>query len=222
MLSDAQSFVDHISSMRFENAFNPYSDICARCDQPEAAALRRDNLRKVIEVSLDRGVESLWIARDLGYRGGRRTGLAMTDDKHLSDHAALLGIPSLSRATTGTAVSERTATVIWNALNSIGQPVFLWNVFPLHPHQAEDEMTNRLHTREEREASRPLLEWLIAHLRPKIIVAIGRDSQAALLAMGISHDVIEVRHPSYGGQREFTESIQRLYGYRALQGDLFA
>ena len=214
--------MDFLSSLRFKNAFNPYSDTCLTHDLPDAAALRRDNLRQVLEVALENGVESLWIARDLGYRGGRRTGLAMTDDKHLANHASLLGLASLNRATTGTAVAERTATVIWDALMAIGQPIFLWNVFPLHPHDPTDEMTNRLHTREEREASRPLLEWLIANLKPKSIVAIGRDSQAALSAMGISHGVIEVRHPSYGGQREFTESIQRLYGYRALQGDLFA
>ncbi|HWU18648.1 MAG TPA: uracil-DNA glycosylase [Devosia sp.] len=146
----------------------------------------------------------------------------MTDDKHLSDHASLLGLPSLSRATTGAEVSERTATVIWDALKAIDQPIFLWNVFPLHPHAPSDEMTNRLHTREEREASRPLLDWLLENLKPRRIIAIGRDAQNALSAMGITCEIVEVRHPSYGGQREFTESIQRLYGYKSPQSDLFA
>ena len=32
-------------------------------------------------------VDAIWIGRDLGYRGGRRTGLALTDDLHISQHA---------------------------------------------------------------------------------------------------------------------------------------
>ena len=30
------------------------------------------------------------------------------------------------------------------------KPVMLWNVFPFHPHEADDPMSNRCHTRSER------------------------------------------------------------------------
>jgi hypothetical protein len=58
-------------------------------------------------------IDALWIGRDLGYRGGRRTGLALTDDVHLSIHVTRWNI-SVQWATTGSMVAERTAAVIWS------------------------------------------------------------------------------------------------------------
>ncbi|WP_306789971.1 uracil-DNA glycosylase family protein, partial [Enterobacter hormaechei] len=81
-------------------------------------------------------------------------------------------------------------------MKRINRPVFLWNVFPLHPHEPNAPLSNRCHTRAEREACRPLLTWLINNLRPKIIVAIGRDAELALADLGIAAN--PVRHPSYG------------------------
>lgn len=155
----AWSFVDRISSLSFENAFNPYCDEDSDHDLPGAAATRRENLRKVIDASLETGVDSMWIARDLGYRGGRRTGLALTDEMHLQAHAAMMGVDELSRSTGGPAVSERTARVVWDMLSAVNRKVFLWNVFPLHPHDAGAPMSNRTHKRSERYATRFLMEW---------------------------------------------------------------
>ncbi|MCB4767101.1 uracil-DNA glycosylase [Ancylobacter sp. Lp-2] len=205
----AWSFVDHISSLKFENAFNPYSDEDADHDLPGAAATRRDNLRKVIDASLETGVDSMWIARDLGYRGGRRTGLALTDEMHLQAYAAMMGVDELSRSTGGPALSERTARVVWDTLSAVNRKVFLWNVFPLHPHDAGAPMSNRTHKRSERYATRFLMEWLVDTLRPRQLVAIGRDAQSALTELGF--EAACVRHPSYGGQSEFIEGISRLY-----------
>lgn len=209
----ACSFVDHISSLNFENAFNPYSDEDADNDLPGAAATRRDNLRKVIGSSMETGVDSMWIARDLGYRGGRRTGLALTDEMHLQAHAAMMGVNELSRSTGGPAVSERTARVVWDMLSVVNRKVFLWNVFPLHPHDAGAPMSNRNHKRSERHATRFLMEWLVDTLRPRQLVAIGRDAQSALAELGFQAAC--VRHPSYGGQTEFIEGVSNLYAIPA-------
>ena len=59
-------------------------------DGPDAPAIRRSNLGLVLEAALAGGISSLWIARDLGHRGGRRTGLALTDEVHLPAHAACM------------------------------------------------------------------------------------------------------------------------------------
>lgn len=205
----ASSFVDRMASLTFDNSFNPYRDEDADHDLPGAAATRRDNLRKVIDASLDTGVDSMWIARDLGYRGGRRTGLALTDEMHLGAHAAMMGIDELARSTGGPAVSERTAGVVWDMLAAVDRKVFLWNVFPLHPHDAGAPMSNRNHKRSERHATRFLMEWLVDALRPRQLVAIGRDAQAALADLGF--DAACVRHPSYGGQPEFIQGVSDLY-----------
>lgn len=204
-----KSFVEALAELRFKDTFNPYSDACAEFDFEDAAAIRRRNLRLVLDAAIQHGADSIWIARDLGYRGGRRTGLALTDEAHLSDHSGLYGELPLSRATKGPALAERTATVIWQTLNRINRPVFLWNVFPLHPHEPDDPHSNRCHTRAEREACRPLLTWLLEVLEPREVVAIGRDAQLALADLGIAAQ--QVRHPSYGGQSDFIAGMENLY-----------
>ncbi len=215
----AKKFVDSLANLRFDNAFNPYSDICPDFDRPNAAAIRRDNLTRVLEAALDRGVSSVWVARDLGYRGGRRTGLALTDESHLDAHSRLFGTVSLARSTNGPASAERTAKVVWRMLMSIRQPIFLWNVFPLHPHEPDKPMSNRCHTRAERQACRHIMVTLLELLAPNSILAIGRDAEAALTDLGI--DARSVRHPSYGGQSQFVEGVTRHYNLPvAISDDL--
>ncbi|MER9950381.1 uracil-DNA glycosylase [Mesorhizobium sp. M0047] len=207
-------FVETLAELSFKDAFNPYADACGEFDRDDAAAIRCTNLKLVLDAAIESKVDSIWIARDLGYRGGRRTGLALTDEAHLNDHSTLYGDLPLARATRGPAISERTATVIWQTLNRIQRPVFLWNVFPLHPHEPGDPQTNRCHTRAERNACRPLLAWLLEKLVPRVVVAVGRDAQFALADLGI--DTMQVRHPSYGGQSDFISGIEGLYGLPVL------
>lgn len=205
-----QTFVRHLSSTRFENVFNPYTDRCSLYDRADAPAVRRRNLRTLLEAALESKTDTIWVARDLGYRGGRRTGVALTDDVHLASISALFGGVPLDRATRGEVVAERTAAVIWRVLSRIDQPIFLWNVFPFHPHEPKNDFSNRCHTRAERNASLPFLDALIEMLAPKRLVAIGRDAQNALSDVDI--EVIGVRHPSYGGQREFLNGVCEAHG----------
>jgi uracil-DNA glycosylase len=152
----------------------------------------------------------MWIARDLGYRGGRRTGVPLTDEVHLQTAGSLLGGITLSRATRGPIVAERTAAIVWRILSKIGEPAVLWNVFPFHPHELADPLSNRCHTRKEREACWPLLEALVAMVRPQRIIAIGRDAGLALTDLAVPVQL--VRHPSYGGQAEFIAGLHKIYG----------
>jgi len=213
----ALDFVQMLADLRFDNAFNPYTDTCLDFDRSDAPAIRRHNLVLVLEAALDRGVDTIWMARDLGYRGGRRTGLALTDEAHLDAHARLFGTRPLARSTNGPAVAERTATVIWRMLMSIRQPVFLWNVFPLHPHDARRPMSNRCHTRAERHACSHVMTTLLKLLEPKSILAIGRDAELALNDLGVTAG--KVRHPSYGGQSEFMEGVRQHYGLPSAPSD---
>jgi hypothetical protein len=215
--NQARNFVGRVAELSFDCAFNPYSDRCVDHDGADAPAIRRSNLALVLEAAMTQRVDSFWIARDLGYRGGRRTGLALTDEIHLAAHGRLFGTLPLARATTGPAVSERTATIIWQVLKRIDRRIFLWNVFPLHPYESGDPMSNRCHTRSERQACRPLLIWLLDALQPKTIVAIGRDAEVALADLRIQ--AAKVRHPSYGGQAEFVAGTAALYGLPEPQAE---
>jgi len=208
-----KTFIAALAEMRLPAVFNPYVDCCEVHDRSDAARLRKKNLELFLEAALERNVEEIWIARDLGYRGGRRTGVPLTDEVHLDVVSRMLGGISLRRATRGPVVAERTAAVVWKVLARIEQPVVLWNVFPFHPHERNDPFSNRCHTAAEREQTLPLLHNLIEMFKPERLVAIGRDAQLALRDFEIP--VVTIRHPSYGGQTEFMSGLYHLYGVAA-------
>lgn len=215
-------FVATVRGLAFENVFNPYSDRCPVHDRPGAPVTRAATLRFILEVAASGGIHSVWIGRDLGYRGGRRTGLALTDDVHVTAHAARWGVES-RRTTKGLPVKERTAALVWSVLDAIDLPVFLWNVFPLHPHEPSDPFTNRSHRAAERAVGEEILAELLRLLRPERVVALGgaAGSCGDRVAPG---KCIRVRHPSYGGQSDFLRQMSDLYkprGGSKLQADLF-
>lgn len=202
-------FLEALAAVHLDDVFNPYSDRCTVHDRFDAPQRRRANLLAVVEAASEAGVDSVWIARDLGYRGGRRTGLPLTDEVHLQAFSEIYGGLALSRATKGPPVAERTAAIIWKVLTKIRKPVFLWNIFPLHPFEPGDPLSNRCHTRAEREVFRDLLFCLLEMLQPKTVIAIGRDAHQSLMELSIDCDA--VRHPSYGGQSEFLQKMNELY-----------
>ena len=203
-------FVEMLCALKFENTFNPYSHRCAVHDLVDAPRRRSQTLRSILEAATKLEIDSIWIGRDLGYRGGRRTGLALTDDVHIHAHAERWGV-SIERPTKGKAVAERTAAVIWSILSRIDVSLFLWNVFPLHPHESDDPFSNRSHNSVERRAGEEILFQLILLLRPRRLIAIGNDAALTAYRLAEHHEVVQVRHPSYGGQTQFLTQGRELY-----------
>lgn len=200
--------VEELASIRLPGVFNPYSDRCEAFDRPDAASIRRANLNAFLEAVERSGTDTVWMGRDLGYRGGRRTGLALTDEAHLPEFAAVYGAP-VRRATIGTPVAERTAAEIWSVVARLPTPPFLWNVFPLHPHELGEAMTNRRFTARELAQVHNVNHRLLAALGVRRIVAIGQDAAHYSSAFGV--EVSCVRHPSYGGVRDFRAGIDLLH-----------
>lgn len=206
----AERIIKELSSMSFDNTFNPYRDRCEVFDYFDAPQKRRQILKKMLLAARLVEIDAIWIGRDLGYRGGRRTGLALTDDVHLSHHTKRWSV-ECGRPTKGSIVPERTAAVIWEVLAQISLPVFLWNVFPLHPYESGAPFTNRTHNAKERVAGEELLAMLIEYLQPKRLIAIGNDAGKAANKYNDRCKVFKVRHPSYGGQNVFLDQIHSLY-----------
>lgn len=208
-------FAKALSELNFENTFNPYSNRCVVHDLDDAPQRRLQTLTSVLEAATKRNIDSIWIGRDLGYRGGRRTGLALTDDVHIHDYAERWEL-SFERPTRGEVVVERTAAIIWSILLQIKVPVFLWNVFPLHPHEPGNPFSNRSHNSRERKTGEEFLSQLIFFLKPCRLIAIGNDAARTARRLSSRPRVVQVRHPSYGGQKQFVSQMRDLYD---LQGD---
>ncbi len=209
---NAEQFVDQLSGIALHNVFNPYRDQCGEHDHANSASIRRTNLRNYLEAAYDCGVESVWLGRDCGYRGGRRTGIALTDELHLPVLNSQFGMRGTKKATVGSPLKERTATEVWKIIREIDQRVFLWNVFPFHPFEEGNPMSNRRHTSKEFEPCKELLVLLLQRLRPKRIVVLGKDARREIERLGFN--VAAVRHPSYGGHLEFAGAIRAIYQVR--------
>ena len=205
-------FVSDVSSISLPNVFNPYRDICSVSDHPASPVIRRQNLTLFLSAIANAPNCSLWLGRDLGYRGGRRTGIALTDEFHLDVLQETFRVFGIAKATVEpSATKERTATEVWKLLKQINEPVLLWNAFPFHPYDRDDPLSNRRHTSREFGLCRHLLTNLLEWLQPTTILALGADAEAAVASIG--HRCQRVRHPSYGGQTEFARQVSQIYGF---------
>jgi hypothetical protein len=203
------AFVKALAAFSLENVFNPYADVCPIYDRTDAAESRRRNMRTYLTAAAEIGVDTIWMGRDLGYRGGRRTGVALTDEYHLADLDKRYPGCQSRQATRGPAVAERTAAEVWAVLKVIEMPPLLWNVFPFHPHEPDNPFSNRKFTARELCKVVELNNALISWLKIRRIVAIGQDAAQYAQRFGVT--VVTIRHPSYGGVTEFREGMRQLY-----------
>jgi uracil-DNA glycosylase len=204
-------FVNELSSISLRNVFNPYRDICSLSDHVASPYLRCRNLTLFLNTILKREIRSIWLGRDLGYRGGRRTGIPLTDEFHLKALQNTFEVFGVVKATTDQEepVKERTATEIWKMLTVIGRPVLLWNAFPFHPFDSDDPLSNRRHTAQEFDLCRDILTTVFEWIKPTVVVGLGADAQAAVLSVG--QKCHRVRHPSYGGQIDFARQMCEIH-----------
>ena len=201
------AFVGRLAAVGGELIFNPYSERCPWFDEHDAAAIRSENLRCLLVAAADLGVDAIWFGQELGHKGGRRTGIPLSDDTRLAVWGDLFGV-RLRRATHGRAFREHTAGYVAQALQGLGgHRVLGWNAFPLHTHKPGRPFSNRAHNRHEAEVGAPFARELVVRMQPKRLVAIGQSAASLLQALDLGVPVTVVRHPSNGGARSFLEQI---------------
>lgn len=208
-VGQARIFSTALWSLEFENVFNPYRHVCPVHDDDRSPGVRLRNLEIYFAEAFRTMPRTAWIGRDLGYRGGRRTGLPLTDEAHLSSFCIAFNVDGTRKATRTETVAERTAAEIWRVIEAIEKPPFLWNAFPFHPHEADAPLNNRCHTRREFAACEDVLAAMMEAFDFDRIFVLGNDAGRALERLGLPHTY--VRHPSYGGQTAFRRQMAEAY-----------
>jgi uracil-DNA glycosylase len=179
------------------------SDCDAEGTFSTTAAERLDRLHKHLNV-VDGG-DVVLVGEAPGWRGARQSGVAFTS-------AASVGLQG---------TREASATVVHDVLSEakLQDRALLWNAFPLHPHEAGNQQSNRAPTPEELAAGYNALSIALLGRR---VVCIGRKAQKSVeTILGISvpdidqadadSRAIAVRHPSKGGATLFRTGCGRVF-----------
>ena len=218
--TDINTFVEELGEVKLPNVFNPYAEVDERYDREIAHNIRSWNVMHIIRCMLEHRETDdypidMWIGREPGYRGCRRTGVAFTDEMTLSVYLVFSGCDGQHSSCKFSAVNERTAQVVVPMITRViaekKRLVFTWNVFPFHSHEEGNPDSNRAHNAKEREIGMRFLRKLVDILEPERMVAIGTDAKIAINSIETKAGRHYVRHPSYGGNIVFEQQIERLY-----------
>ena len=183
-----------------EACFNPYRDPGAR-----------HNLEQYLSLVASRpGRPVLLVGEALGYRGGRLTGIPFSSERLLRDAPHALLRTLRGRVQIKGDSSEATATLVWSALEGRRRLPLFWNAFPFHPHRPGYPDSNRAPTAAEVSEGQDYLRRLVAIYHPRLVAGLGKKGyQAAQRALPDTR-VSPLRHPSYGGKREFERGLDKL------------
>ncbi|MFE8073311.1 uracil-DNA glycosylase [Marinobacteraceae bacterium S3BR75-40.1] len=186
----------------------PHSDTVYN---PYRSRRRANNLLCYLEAMVALGdCPLLLVGEAPGYKGCRQTGLPFSSGRLLSEapHPFLqqlreqLWIPSQE--------AENTASMVWEALADYpGVPLF-WNAFPFHPHPAGNPRGNRAPRRSEIEDGGRYLRHLVELFQPRAIAGVGRAGESCARMLFPEREIPYLRHPSYGGKREFLAGLGKL------------
>lgn len=226
-------FVEELRSFRASNIFNQWNQADSAFDCNNAPEIRRNNLRDYLKLRPD--PRYVFIGEAPSWRGTRFSGIPMTSERILlRKHRSLRAINVIpcaqGRRTSKTdgdypncnptnGLAESSATKVWKAIRDhdlSATDFVLWNAMPWHPHKNGTALSNRQSgkfTREEIEAGRRFLHWVLHELYPSASsVALGSFAARELLKA-------EDRAVSHPAERRgnFGDEFSRLLSSNAEQ-----
>ena len=197
-----KNFVDGLSRRGHRpQTFNPYKN-------PELAANLYHYLMAVQRLNSQ---PVLLVGEALGFKGGRLTGIPFSCGDVFSRFNHPLLNELQSKLILSTRESENTATMVWEYLSEKQQTPLFWNAFPFHPYQVRRPITNRAPTTKEIEQGSRYLKQLADIFQPPLIAGIGRNGQLAAQKAFPNQSIQRIRHPSFGGKREFIAGMNGLF-----------
>ncbi len=194
------SFVENLAHQNvFENTTNQFSYELASNE------IRRNNLIHYLLIMYERKPEVLLVSEAPGYLGMKLTGVPFSSERTLLTHPFYSGNINFKIENDG--ITEPSATIVWDVLDTVGKIPLMFPAFPFHPNQAGNTKSNRTPTDAELEIGKKYLRDLIEIFKPKKFIAVGRRAEAILSKMNINAPYI--RHPANGGKNKFREGVQK-------------
>ena len=194
------------------SVFNQYLDCNPAVDRPEAARIRRENLRAYLESAATIG-RVLVVGEAAGPWGTRFSGVPFTGERQLSDSSfpyrgsqSSLSLPLIKQKRTPPFISNSSET-FWNAMLIYSGRILAWDMFPLHPHKTADALSVRNPTTREIGQFAQAIELLMDYAQPKKVLAIGMKAYGQLQNMQLKS--IYIRHPANGGNIKFKDGVRK-------------
>ena len=152
----------------------------------------------------------LLVGEALGFKGGRLTGIPFSSG-HIFER---FEHPFLSEIRPNIVLenmeSENTATIVWEYLSERQITPLCWNAFPFHPHPKGNRFKNRAPTAKEIASGTRYLKALQSIFQIDTIIGVGNKGAQCAQKSFPDMDIRTVRHPSYGGKRDFTQGLDEI------------
>lgn len=168
--------------------------------------IRRNNLEVYLTIMKDLEPTVLLLGEAPGHKGCRLSGIPFTSERVLAENPFFRNKEIQFINEPANLESEISATIVWGEISKLDIKPLIWNIFPFHPHSANDVKTNRTPTTAELEEGKEFLEKIVALFPIKKILALGRKPQSQLAEIGLPFSYI--RHPANGGKAEFVKGIR--------------
>lgn len=194
--------------------FNPYRN-----------PVLTNNLKAYLETMLktqhQSGSRVMLVGEAPGFKGGRLTGIPFSSGKLLqeSDHPFIKVLrPQLEL---DSCEKENTASMVWQYLSEQTDVPVFWNAFPFHPHPSRVQKKNRNPKQSEIEEGAEYLEMMVEIFKPDQIAGLGRSGVACVEKVFPERQVAYIRHPSYGGKKDFIQGMDLLFSGSFSEGTAY-
>ena len=174
----------------------------------EDAEIRQNNLRLYLQQMKELKPSILFLGEAPYYKGARLTGIPFTSEVIIKDELFFDNKDGSQYVNSSDNLDwELSASIVWGKISGLSDKPLLWNIFPFHPHQAEDILSNRTPSKKELLIGKEYLKMLLEIFDFKKIIVLGRKAESQLRDMELDYHY--VRHPANGGKREFELGIDK-------------
>lgn len=204
------TFVAELAHCQPRHCHNPYTDPDLSHNLKCYLMALKQHFGKRVPAPQSKPLKLLLVGEALGYRGGKLTGIPFSSGRMINNNAMMFWQTLQPQLRLKNNVAESTATIIWDYFSAKNLIPVMWNAFPFHPYREGNPQSNRPPNRDELAIGRVFLTQIQQIFKPDGIVAVGKHGFNTAQAVFGKNNVCQVRHPSFGGKREFCQQMDEI------------